>query len=423
MNHQSFLFLQGVATPFFSKLEEALADKGHSVLRVNFCGGDWLFRKYLSPRSEHIDFTGKPENLPEFYEDLFRTRNITDIVLFGDTRPVHLSAIEMAKEKNINIHVYEEGYFRPNWITLDQGGVNANSSLSKKPEWFLDYVEKNSDVLEKSKMNKTSPVSITVRAWHDIRYHLANLFLKPKYPHYKTHRPEKASKEYWGWIQRMPSLKFYFNDKSERMIKQLLDSNKVFYVLPLQLDADSQIRVHSPIKSVTDVILTTLKSFANQAPQDSVLVIKLHPFDPWFIDYPEVIRETARAYDIDESRIMYIEAGNLIPLLNKANGTIVVNSTVGTLALSHNCPVIALGSAIYDMEGLTFQGDLDDFWMSAKKPNINLYNAFRSTLIELTQINGNFYNEVGMDLAVENSLIHLDKLSSERSRTLAQGVE
>lgn len=422
MNRQSFLFLQGVATPFFSKLEEALSEKGHNVLRVNFCGGDWLFRKYASPKSEQLDYKGKAEHLPQFYTDLFNTRNITDIVLFGDTRPVHLSAIEIAKEKNINIHVYEEGYFRPNWVTLDQGGVNANSTLSKDPQWFLNYVEENPLVLEKSKTNKTSPVSITVRAWHDIRYHLANLFYSSKYPHYETHRPEKASKEYWGWIQRMPSLKFYFNAKSERMIKALLDSKKTFYVLPLQLDADSQIRVHSPIKSVTDVILTTLKSFASHAPEDSVLVIKLHPFDPWFIDYPEVIRETARAYDIDESRIMYIEAGNLVPLLNKANGTIVVNSTVGTLALTHNCPVIALGSAIYDMEGLTYQGELDDFWLSAKTPDINLYDAFRSTLIELTQINGNFYNEVGMDLAVKNSLVHLDNLTNENPKTISQGA-
>ena len=204
----------------------------------------------------------------------------------------------------------------------------------------------------------------------------------------------------------MPALKFYFNKKSEQLITALLESQKPFYVLPLQLDADSQIRVHSPIKSVTDVILTTLKSFANHASPEARLVIKLHPFDPWFIDYPAVIRETAKAYDIDENRILYLEAGNLVPLLDKAKGTIVVNSTVSTLALAHHCPVIALGSAIYDMQGLTFQGDLDDFWQSATPPDTTLFNAFRATLIALTQINGNFYNEKGMNLAVKNTLNH-----------------
>ena len=406
MNHQSFLLLQGVATPFFAKLEEALANTAHSVLRINFCGGDWLFRNHFSSLHRHIDYSGKLEDLPEFYQTLFDDYLITDIVLFGDTRPLHQSAIELAKKRNLSIHVFEEGYFRPNWVTLDKNGVNANSSLSKDPEWFLNYVAQHPDVLNKPKTNETSPVSLSVRAWHDSRYHLANLFLKPKYPHYVTHRPENASKEYWGWTQRMPALKFYFNKKSEQLITALLNSQKPFYVLPLQLDADSQIRVHSPIKSVTDVILTTLKSFANHASPDARLVIKLHPFDPWFIDYPAVIRETAKAYDIDENRILYLEAGNLAPLLDKAEGTIVVNSTVGTLALAHNCPVIALGSAIYDMPGLTFQGELDDFWQSATPPDTTLFNAFRATLIELTQINGNFYNEKGMNLAVKNTLSH-----------------
>ncbi|MEE9445278.1 MAG: capsular biosynthesis protein [Cocleimonas sp.] len=406
MSCQSFLFLQGVATPFFAKLEKALTNEGHTVHRINFCGGDWLFRKHFSHKSQYIDFQGKPETLPAFYEQIISQYKITDLILFGDTRPLHHSAIELGKARKLNIHVFEEGYFRPNWVTLDKNGVNANSSLSKNPEWFLDYVKQNPAVLKTPKENKTSAVSLSVRAWHDIRYHLANLFLKPKYPHYVTHRPENASKEYWGWIQRMPALKFYFNAKSERQISELLANQKPFYVLPLQLDADSQIKVHSPIKSVTEVILTTLKSFATYAPQDAILVIKLHPFDPWFIDYPAVIRETAKAYDINENRLLYLEAGNLVPLLNKTHGTVVVNSTVGTLALAHNSPVIALGSAIYDMQGLTFQGDLDDFWRSASPPDTVLFNAFRATLIELTQINGNFYNEVGMNMAVENTLKH-----------------
>ncbi len=406
MSHQSFLFLQGVATPFFAKLEEALANTVHSVLRINFCGGDWLFRNHFSDLHRHIDYQGKPEGLADFYLKIFDDYLITDIILFGDTRPLHQSAIELARKRNITIHVFEEGYFRPNWVTLDKDGVNANSTLSKDPEWFLNYVKDHPQVLSAPKNNLTSPVSLSIRAWHDIRYHLANLFLKPKYPHYVTHRPEKASKEYWGWIQRMPSLKFYFNKKSEQLINNLLNSQKPFYVLPLQLDADSQIRVHSPIKSITDVILTTLKSFAEHAKTNSVIVIKLHPFDPWFIDYPAVIRETAKAYNIDENRILYLEAGNLVPLLDKAEGAIVVNSTVGTLALTHNCPVIALGSAIYDMQGLTFQGKLDDFWHSAAAPDKTLFNAFRATVIELTQINGNFYNEKGMNLAVENTLKH-----------------
>ena len=39
----TFLFLQGIASPFFSDLGRALRARGHGVRRINFCSGDWLF--------------------------------------------------------------------------------------------------------------------------------------------------------------------------------------------------------------------------------------------------------------------------------------------------------------------------------------------------------------------------------------------
>ena len=39
----TFLFLQGIATPFFSDLGKALRARGHTVRRINLCPGDWLF--------------------------------------------------------------------------------------------------------------------------------------------------------------------------------------------------------------------------------------------------------------------------------------------------------------------------------------------------------------------------------------------
>ena len=39
----TFLFLQGIASPFFSVLGSALRERGHGVRRINFSAGDWLF--------------------------------------------------------------------------------------------------------------------------------------------------------------------------------------------------------------------------------------------------------------------------------------------------------------------------------------------------------------------------------------------
>lgn len=38
---------------------------------------------------------------------------ITDIVLYGDTSPLHAEAIKLAKALDLRVHVFEEGYLRP----------------------------------------------------------------------------------------------------------------------------------------------------------------------------------------------------------------------------------------------------------------------------------------------------------------------
>lgn len=398
MNRRSFLLLQGVASPFFSELEKALNTAGAKALKINFSGGDLLSGRFFSTALKHLNFRKKLKDLPDFYKTVFAEHQITDIILFGDTRPVHIPAIQLAKENNIHIHVYEEGYARPCWITLENGGVNAHSSLPKNPDWYLKNTNKTTKVANPSGYN------LAVRGWHDIRYHIAKSLLKPFFPHFRTHRPDHFIREYWGFIRRIPSLKLYYNKKSRKSINTLLASHKPFYLLPLQLNADSQIRLHSSVDSVTEVIQKTIQSFAKHADKKAVLVIKNHPLDPWFIDYPAEIRKAAKENALDESRILYLEAGDLDALLKKARGTVLVNSTVGTSSLALGCPVIALGNAIYNMPGLTFQGTLDDFWEKASPPDKALFKAFHSVVIEKTQINGGFYNQKAINMAVAGSL-------------------
>jgi len=405
MTSRSFLLLQGVASPFFSELGKALTNAGHEALKINFCGGDLLSGRFFSTALKHINYRGTLDALPDFYTDIFDQYAVSDIILFGDMRPVHLPAIELAKSKNINIHVYEEGYFRPNWVTLDKGGVNANSSLPKDPEWFHAFTKAHQ---VKNQTTQPTGGGLSIRAWHDIRYLLAKALLKPLFPHYQTHRPDSALKEYWGFVQRIPAVKFYFEKKAKQQIDTLLASQKPFYLLPLQLGADTQIRIHSSISSIEDLIQITIKSFAKNAPQDALLVIKNHPLDPWFVDYPAVIKKAAHENKLDEDRVIYLEAGDLVSLLQHAKGTVLVNSTVGTSALIYNCPVIALGNAIYNMAGLTFQGSLDVFWTQASPPDQALFEAFKTSVIENTQVNGNFYNQTGIEMAVANSLPFLD---------------
>jgi capsular polysaccharide export protein len=73
---------------------------------------------------------------------------------------------------------------------------------------------------------------------------------------------------------------------------------------------------------------------------------------------------------------------------------VVINSTVGLSAIHHGVPLKNLGEAIYDMPGLTFQGELSEFWNQAKNPIQNLYESFYNQVIRNTQINGSFYRRL-----------------------------
>lgn len=64
------------------------------------------------------------------------------------------------------------------------------------------------------------------------------------------------------------------------------------------------------------------------------------------------------------------------------------------------------------MAGLTFQGSLNDFWQERRPPDPELYRCFRNTVIHATQINGGFYSQSGIELAVRNAVTPLTALRS-----------
>ena len=399
---RSFLFLQGVNTPFFAQLSDQLIKNGHRVSRINFNTGDavywgrrkaWAFREPL-------------ESLPTFLHEKINACGATDILLFGDCRPIHLPAIEIAKHQNVRVHVFEEGYFRPYWVTLERNGVNANSLFPRDPAWVREVAKLIPDYGN----GQAFVATLRTRALHDMAYHLSNIANPLMFPRYRTHRPVISGLEYAGWGQRFAKMPLY-ERRDRETIQRLMTTDAPFYLLPLQLDSDTQIRDHSPFDDMGEVIKLIMSSFANHAPLDARLVIKNHPLDTGFVNYPRLIKKLENEFQC-AGRIDYLESGDLDAMLPKARGLVTVNSTVGLAALGYHCPTIALSNPLYNMAGLTFRGTLDQFWRGSTPPDATLFKAFRNTLIHTTQINGGFYSAPGIKLAVINSVRVLE---SERS--------
>ncbi|MCD0501731.1 capsule biosynthesis protein [Bordetella petrii] len=396
--NRRFLFLQGPCSPFFSQLGRGLADAGYHIAKLNYnCGDAGQWRQGCSQ-----SYRGKAEDLCIFYRLLFEREGYTDIILFGDHRPVHLPAIQVAKTCGINVHVFEEGYFRPYWITLERNGVNAKSELPNDPAWYRKIGPRIPDYGNGQEFKS----SFSTRAYHDIVYQAAGIANRLLYPEYRTHAPVSASAEYRAYAKRAVSI-FRRKATDAAAIQNLIYSRTPFWLLPLQLNSDAQIRCHSPYADMPHMLQEVIASFARMCHPSASLAIKNHPLDPGLMNYEKIIDELCARFAVCRKRVIYLESGPLPALLNHARGVITVNSTVGGSALVHSRPLMALGQAIYHMPGLTFQGHLDDFWRHGRQPDPRLFRWFRNTVIHSTQINGGFYAKSSIAMSVSAALPRL----------------
>ncbi len=389
---RSFLFLQGGSSPFFRHLGETLAADGHAVHRVNFSGGDRAYWGSLPA----ANFRGRLDELPAFLEEKLGAWSISDIVLYGDRRPVHLPAIALGKRLGLRVHVFEEGYFRPFLVTLERGGVNGNSSLPRDPAW---YRRVGKDLPDQG-YGAPFTASLNARAYHDIRYEVANLANPLLFPRYRTHVPYNRWVGYLAHGRRFAAYPFHVS-RDRELLDRLKHETAPIFLLPLQLESDVQIRHYSPFATMTALIEHVMRSFARHAPPDSRLVIKNHPLDPGFVNYDRLVARLRREMDV-AGRVDYVDTGDASALNPRARGIVTVNSTVGMSALMRGRPAIVLGTAVYDIPGLTFQGPLDDFWRETPAPDAELFRLFRNTVIHTTQIHGGFYTTESTALAAKN---------------------
>ena len=391
---RNYLLLQGVCSPFFWQLGGALARAGHRVEKINFNGGDVAYW----PARHASAFRDRLERLGEFFEQRYAQAGITDQILFGDQRPIHRIAVEAARRCGVRTFVFEEGYFRPHWVTLEREGVNNCSQLPRDPAWFRAAAERIGGLAEAVPF--TSPFAI--RAVHDVAYHVACALNPIFFPSYRSHAPVNAAVEYVGFLRRTLTLRKQAQHDA-RVIEDLQRNAAPFYFLPLQLNSDAQIRAHSPFNDMVDVMAFVMQSFATHERHGARLVIKNHPLEMGASDYPHLVANLEKQFGL-EGRVDYLETGDLNALLTHARGVVTVNSTVGALALQFGLPTITLGDPIYNLPGLAWQDSLDTFWESAMPPDAELFRNFHDTVIHATQINGGFYCTTGIDLAIRNSL-------------------
>ena len=381
------LMLQGPVGPFFARFGTDLALAGAVVFKVNFNGGDWLF-SWNDAFTRVFDFTRDLAAWPGYFDDLLGRLNIDTVFLFGDCRPVHVAALKVVERRALNVGVFEEGYLRPDYITLERDGVNNNSSLPSNPKFYLSQPKREFAMVE--------PLGSTYgqAAKWGMLYFAATSLGRFRFRHYQHHRRIGFS-DGPSWLLSFWRKHRYRFSESD-VLSHLVDQNSGnFFLVSLQTRGDAQMSVHSAFQSVDQFIEHVVASFARCAPAGRQLALKHHPLDRGYSDYSVLIERLKKRHQL-HGRCFYIHDQNLPVLLQHTCGVVVVNSTAGLSAVGEGVPVKTCGEAIYDIQGLTFQGSLDEFWKHAHLavPNAGLYDAFKSYLISHTQHRGSFYKRL-----------------------------
>lgn len=409
---RSFLFLQGLATFFFVRLGDALAARGHAVQRINFNPGDRLFW----PRPGTLDFTGRADEWPGFLAAAIARHGVTDLVMFSDCRPPHEAAVSLAARQGLRAWVFEEAYLRPGYITLELGGVNARSPLPRDPGW----IRRAAQGLPPAAPETSSGGSFLRRASDDVRYNIANLLGRRRFPHWQTHRAWNPFHEYAGWLAR-GALRPLRRARAERRLATLATWPGPVFVVPMQLEGDYQVRVHSPFASVAEALELIVASFARHAPRDALLGLKGHPLDNGLHDWAGLIRRLGTQHGAAD-RLLYLPELAYGQVLAPASGVVTINSTAGMQSLREGKPVIALGQALYDIPGLTYQGGLDAFWTDPTPPDPALVDALRRVLAAHCLIRGGFFAEAHIQEAVRNATARLEAaITAASAPALAAG--
>lgn len=373
------LLLQGPVGPFFRRFAEDLRRRGTRVTKVNFNAGDALFFR----GKDVIAYDGKLDAWPAACRKLMTERGIDAVFVFGDQRGIHRAAIELARELGIAVWAFEEGYLRPNYVTLERHGVNGNSRMPKDAAAYRGA--------KLPPPREPVPVGNTFgrHAMWTILHSIALTFGFWLYPRYRHHRNSGTFYNAFCWT-RGGFRKLKYKLKERKVLERVLSKHDArYFVLPLQVHCDSQL-THSDFPSMEAFIDEVVGTFATSARPDDLLVVKHHPHDTPYRDYTKYLRQLGAKHGCAD-RLVYVHDLHLPTLLKHARGVVTMNSTVGISALHHRAPVKVLGRAVYDVTGLTSSKPLAKFFADPGRVDHDLYERFVAYLRAHNQINGSFY--------------------------------
>ncbi|MEZ2218772.1 capsular biosynthesis protein [Rhizobium sp. RCC_161_2] len=382
------LLLQGPVGPFFDILAKALVTGGYDTLKVNFNGGDWLF----SHGKGALNFCGTTDAWADWLKAFIKRDAPLVIVLFGDCRPYHRMAIDVAGQLGVPVLCFEEGYARPHFISCEWGGNNARSPLRTDTSVTAD-----SDMpLEPVELMRGN--LFRSMAMEGIAYYVVKALGAPFFFGNEHHRDRAIVSEVILWARNFYRKLRYYPRNNNLTVDLIENQEGRYFVVALQVHDDQQLLSHGRGWTMERLITETIRSFARCANPAHQLVFKIHPMDRGHKSYRPFVKQLAMLSKCEE-RVQVLDDGSIGLLIRHSLGLVTVNSTSGLLALNHGKPLLALGDTFYGAEGLATlpKNDalsataIDDFWQSPIAPQKERVQQFVRHMYRQSLVNGSFY--------------------------------
>lgn len=254
-------------------------------------------RVALFSRWYHKYLGFKARTLHKYYDHYLQKEAIDLLVVWNGHHLEAAGGVKAARNLGIKVTFMENGFF-PQTLVLDEQGVNAANSLAGKPADYYREVE-------------VDPVRLA-------QFKATELL------------PRELRKNFTGTEEIEYPSKFFF--------------------LPFQVHTDTQVLLNSPyihnMYDLVDTVYYALEQFNQENQEDYWLVVKEHPSDFGRIDYSDLKKKYQNA------KVIFITTEPSGKLIGLSQAVITINSTVGLEALLKGKPVITLGEAFYNVEGV-----------------------------------------------------------------------
>lgn len=278
-------------------------------------------------------------NYLAFLDELFAEKKFSLFIMWNTSAMFDRASHLFARKKKIRTIVFENGYFRPFTLSVEKLGVNYENSVPRDPLFYAD-IRIDKGRFEKHLLSPEHAVCAPSQKTDSnklVEYYFKiahELFFK------------EAENQVYAYRVGFKAPLVALLNRFRKSVLPKFDFKRKYIFVPFQVEIDSQIIFFSKnLKRMHELVALVIKSveqYNSKYNDDLYVVFKTHPLD--YHLNKKIFRNLKTG--------MVVDSGDTNEYIEKSEAVITINSTVGIEALIRHKPVITLGDAFYNIEGL-----------------------------------------------------------------------